>query len=95
MDKKSSKGRFEWKKACVDARFSHKKLKTLMKTRFMNKMILFQKIMEYWDAINLCYGRQQTLELQGRILDARTWAIRKAITETMIFIVKQCIHNQT
>jgi hypothetical protein len=82
-------------KKCVDARFSHRKLKTRMKIRFMNKVVLFQKIVGYWDAINLCYGRQETLELQGRILDAHTWVICKTITETMIPVVKQCIHNQT
>jgi hypothetical protein len=51
--------------------------------------------MKCWDAINLCYRRQETLELQGCILDAHTWVICKAIIETMIPIVKQCIHNQT
>jgi hypothetical protein len=29
--------------------------------------------MEYWDAINLCFERQETLELQGHIMGAHTW----------------------
>jgi hypothetical protein len=92
--KKSRKGRFEWKKTCLDVRFSHQKLKTLMKTNFTNKVILLQETVKYWSAINLCYGRQETLELQGCILDAHTWAVCNAITKTIILVVKQCIRNQ-
>jgi hypothetical protein len=55
--KKSSKGWSEWKRACFDASLYHKKLKTPMKIRFTIKVILFQKTLEYGDAINLCYGR--------------------------------------
>jgi hypothetical protein len=34
-----------------------------MKRRFANKVILFQETLKYQDAINLCYGRQETMEL--------------------------------
>jgi len=43
-----------------------------MKTKFANKVILLQKTLEYEDAINLCYGRLEMQELQGRVLDAHT-----------------------
>jgi hypothetical protein len=36
-----------------------------MKIKFTNKLILFQETLEYRDAINLCYGRQDIQELQG------------------------------
>jgi hypothetical protein len=49
--------------------------------------------MEYWDAMNLCYGRQEMVESQGCLPDAHTRAVSKAIIETMIPIVKQCIFN--
>jgi hypothetical protein len=55
--KNFGKGRSEWKRACVDASLHHRKLKTPMKTKFTNKIILFQKTLEYKDAINLCYGK--------------------------------------
>jgi hypothetical protein len=55
--KKSGKGRFEWKKTCFDVRFPHWKLKTLVKTKFVSKMILFQETLEYHDASNLCCER--------------------------------------
>jgi hypothetical protein len=51
------KGWSEWKRACLDASLYHQKLKTPMKTRFTIKVILFQKTLEYGDAINLCYGK--------------------------------------
>jgi hypothetical protein len=54
-----------WKvrRACLDASLHHQKLKTPMKTRFANKVILFQETLEYRDAINLCYGKHDILEL--------------------------------
>jgi hypothetical protein len=55
--KKFDEGQSEWKRACLDASIYHKKLKTLMKNKFANKVILFQKTLEYRDAINMCYGR--------------------------------------
>ncbi len=55
--KKSSKGCNEWKWACIDVRLNHRKQKTPVKTKFANKVILFQETLEYQNAINLCYGR--------------------------------------
>ncbi len=62
---------------------------------FANKVILFQKTQEYWDAIKFCYGRQETLKLHGCVLDVQTWVICKTICETMFPIVNQYIKNQT
>jgi hypothetical protein len=31
-----------------------------------------RETMEYWDAINLCYERQETQELQGHVSNAHT-----------------------
>jgi hypothetical protein len=47
------------------------------------------------DAIDLCYARQETLELQGHVPDAHMWAICKMFTKIMFHVVKQCILNQT
>jgi hypothetical protein len=68
--KKSNKGWSEWKRACLDVGLCHPKLKTLVKTRFASKVILFQETLEYRDAINLCYGKHETLDLYGCALDA-------------------------
>ncbi len=48
---------------CLDVRLSHRKLKALVKTRFASKTILFQETLKYQDAINLCYGKQEMVEL--------------------------------
>ncbi len=53
-------------------------------------MILFQETLKYQDAMNLCYGRQETMELH-HASDAHIWAICKVIMEIMIPIVKRCI----
>ncbi len=71
------------------------KTKPLMKIRFVNKVILFQKTLEHYDAINSCYGRQEIQELQGRVSNAHTWAICNVIDKIMFIVVKQCILNQT
>ncbi len=38
-------------------------LKTPMKTRFANKVIMFEETLEFKQTILLCYGRQKTLTL--------------------------------
>jgi len=56
-------------------------------------LILFKKTLEYHDVTSLCDGRQEIQELQGRVLDAFTWAICKVVIEIMFPLVKQCIFN--
>jgi hypothetical protein len=77
--KKFGKGHNEWQKACIDAGISHQKMKTLVKTKFANKVIIFQKTLEYWDTINLYHGRQEIQDLQSHVLDGHTWAICKCL----------------
>jgi hypothetical protein len=74
---KSSKGCNKWHKTSLNIGLSHQKLKTLVKTWFISKVILFQETLEYFDAINLCYGRQEIQELQGCDLDAHKWQFVK------------------
>jgi len=40
MNKKIRKGRHEWEKACVERGLQPQKLKTLMKTKFVDKVII-------------------------------------------------------
>jgi hypothetical protein len=67
---KSNKGCDKWHKTCFDIGLSHRKQKTLMKIWFLNKVIMFQETLEYCDAINLCYGKQEIQKLQSHVLDA-------------------------
>jgi hypothetical protein len=59
-----------------------------MKTKFASKVIMFQKTLEYRDAINLCYGKQEIQELQRCVPDTHAWALCKVVVETMHPIVK-------
>jgi hypothetical protein len=44
--KKSNKGCNEWKWVCLDEGHHHQKQKTLVKTKFANKVTFFQKTLE-------------------------------------------------
>jgi len=56
--KKSSKGRQEWEKVCIECGLLFRKLKTLVKTRFLFKVIMFEKTSYYhllWEAKDYCF----------------------------------------
>ncbi len=55
--KKSRKGQQEWEKACVEMGLRPQKLKTLMKTKFASKVLMFEKCLEFKKAIILCLGQ--------------------------------------
>jgi hypothetical protein len=56
---------------------------------------LFQKTLDYQDAISICYERQQALHLQFKVLDCQTWSIVQVITYTLMLVVKQRVLNQS
>jgi hypothetical protein len=60
---KSRKGKHEWERACMDSGLRPWKLKTLVKTRFVSKVIMFEEILEFKVTTLLCYGKQKTLSL--------------------------------
>lgn len=55
--KNSGKGHIESEKVCVDVGLSPRKLKTLVKTKFASKVVLFQDTFAY--IINLYYPHQR------------------------------------
>lgn len=59
-----SKGKKKWEKTSITSEMSHQKLKTPIKTRFVNKVITFEETLEFKQIILLCYGRQNRLILQ-------------------------------
>jgi hypothetical protein len=61
--KKSGKGRHEWEKACINSGMWHWKLKILVKSKFANKVIMFEKTFEFKQDSLLCYGKQKALTL--------------------------------
>ncbi len=61
--KKLGKRRQEWERACVERGLRPQKHKTPVKTRFANKVIMFEKVLEFKEAILLCCGQQKTIVL--------------------------------
>jgi hypothetical protein len=57
----------------------HWKLKTLIKIRIVNKVIMFEKTLEFKQTILLCYGRKKILTLQQIIFKAQVWTIAVTI----------------
>ena len=55
---------------------------------------MLQETQEYATTINICYGRQ-TAALQARVPSGLTWAVAKAVTETLRPVMQQCILNQS
>ncbi len=49
--KKLGKGKHEWQRACVERGLQPWKLKTLMKTMFVNKVIMFEKVLEFMERL--------------------------------------------
>jgi hypothetical protein len=41
---------------CIIARLSVRMFKTLVKTQFASRVILFQDTLEYQNVISICYG---------------------------------------
>ncbi len=52
--KKLKKRRPKWEKACVERELRPRKLNTPMKTKFVSKVIMFEKCLEFKEAIILC-----------------------------------------
>jgi hypothetical protein len=55
--KKLGKRKHEWEKACMDSRLQPWNLKTLVKTRFVSKVIMFEETLEFKVTILLCYDK--------------------------------------
>ncbi len=81
--KKSGKGRQEWHKACMNSSVPPWKLKTLVKTKFVFQVILFQETLEFKHTITLCYGRQQSLTLQGHVKSPQVWVVAQIVANTL------------
>jgi hypothetical protein len=55
MDKKVRQREARMGSCLLRSKFASRKLKTLVKTRFVSKDVLFQETLEYGHAIMICY----------------------------------------
>jgi hypothetical protein len=65
--KKNDMGQQEWHKTCSNMGVPPWKLKTLVKTKFISIVIIFQETFEFKHVIALYHGRQQSLALKGHV----------------------------
>jgi hypothetical protein len=65
--KKIGKGQQKWHKTCELTMVPPRKIKTLVKTCFAARVVLFQKIFLFKHVIALGYGNQQSLDLEGHV----------------------------
>jgi hypothetical protein len=72
-----------------------RKLKTLVKIKFVSKVILFQEFLEFKHTIALCYGQQQSLALQGHVPSPQVWVIAQVVVDILGPMVQQCVLNQS
>ncbi len=93
--KKGVKGWWEWHTSCFYNGVPPRKLKTPIKTRFVSKVIWFQKTLEFKYTIVLCYGQQQSLPFQNHVLSPQVWAIAQVVVNTLGLVVQQCMLNQS
>jgi len=73
----------------------HGKFKIPVKTRFVFRIILFQKTLEFKHIIALCYGSEQSLAFQGHVPSPQVWAIAQIVADTLGLVVQQCVLNQS
>jgi len=55
--KKYEKGREEWEQPRFENGMQHQKLKTLVKTKFASKVVMFKETLEFKNATFFCYGK--------------------------------------
>jgi hypothetical protein len=66
-----------------------------MKTKFVNKVTMFEKTLEFKQGILLCYRSQKTQTLQQRIFKAQLWAIVEVVIHCLNPMVITCMLNQS
>jgi len=64
MDQFFGKERWEWECVCFENGMWHWKLKIRMNTKFASKVIMFEKTLQFKNAIIICYGKHKFVHLQ-------------------------------
>jgi hypothetical protein len=69
--------------ACSNGSLPPHKLKMPMETRFVSKVVFFQKTLEFANVNNIYYY-DSNLQLQSKVPCGKTWAMVKAMIKTFI-----------
>jgi hypothetical protein len=96
MGKRLGKGGKNGKRFALKVGCNFEILIPLWKTRFAFKVIiLFEKTLEFKQAIIICYGKQNIVTSHKRILKAQVWAIANVVTSYLSLVVVVCVMNQS
>jgi hypothetical protein len=66
-----------------------------VKTRFVSKVIIFEKVLEFKKVILLCYGQQKTTILHQKVPKVEVWVIAKTFTCVLNHVVIAYVMNQS
>jgi len=61
---------------------------------FANKIIMFQKKLQFWKDIVLCYSKHITMEMTPKVPPLLTWHISQIIVNYILTIIT-CVLNQS
>jgi hypothetical protein len=56
---------------------------------------MFEKTLEFKNAIILCYGKQKYMVLQQKVPKTQMWVVTKATTFALNLVVSMCVLNQS
>ncbi len=92
--KTSVKGAKTWKQSCVTAGLVPKSLQTPLKKRFGSILLMLKRILEYREAVTICYGQSSQVGLQVRNPSVTEWLVAQRVFECLMPIMDTCILNQ-
>jgi len=56
---------------------------------------MFEKTLEFKNAIILCYGRKKIVVLEHKVFKAQVWVVAKVVTFAFNHVVFTCVLNQS
>jgi hypothetical protein len=55
---------------------------------------MFQEALQFKDVIILCYSKQNTIKISGKVPPLFSWHISKIIMDSLFLIMNACVLNQ-
>ncbi len=94
--KKSGKGKMQWEQSCIQARLRPRTIPTPVKTRWASYLHMFSRLLEYREAVRLCYTNPANEQkVKKRNPTDNHWEIVRVIVDTMKPVITAIIANQS
>jgi hypothetical protein len=62
--------------------------------KFANKVMLFQKTLQYYEAIDNYYNRKTTIMISACVSHPSTWHVAQIVVNVLSHVVSACVLNQ-